>query len=402
MTIKVKTLAVSILILLLLLNERIFYLLDSSTSLGWIIIYCLILFLWVIYLPQIIKGRRYFGISISILIGIALINFFNSYYIFDQSLLLSLSTYRYIPLFFLYYPLLHLFIYIGVTKIKIIVVTVSTISSLIYIVQKALYPNIIFLNVFFAERFGEVRFFNGTVIIIFGIFTTLSLMFKKQNKFKKTLALSLVPQFFFIIFVAQSRSTTAALIAALAVMFIYLILKTKSIKSIKYILLLIIPVFAIFPYISLIYESAVVDINRSSGSAYIRTMAQEYFLDLIFEKPLLGYALFSDLHPLGSMIKGTHYKFYAEDIGLIGLTYQFGFVYSIIYVYILLKVFLGALPKQITFENKLLFMGFTIFVLSISLFTTLINVDNSLMVFIIYICLFETVIHQSKGEMKLE
>ena len=399
--IKKENIYLIIVSLIIIFNERVFYLLDSTNKIHWLVIYSLTFLLFIYFSGEMVKHKFKFSKTILVMNCIIIINFFRTYYVFGQPLDLSLSTYKYTFILLLYFPLCIIFAKVNLLKLKTLIILISTIASLIYFIQKMVYPNFIFLNVFFSERFGEVRFFNGISLITLGFFITLSLLFEKKSlKNRVILSSSIVLQLSFIIFVAQSRN----IILPLVFILLLVLIKEMISNDVKKIFLngsiILILIISVFPYFKEMTDSILNDIGRDSGSAYIRVLSQEYFLDKIKQNLFLGYGLFSDSYAYGSFLKGTYYKYFAEDVGLIGLTFQFGVIYSLIYILVFLKIILGAFNNKFNKKEKMWVIYFSVFTLLYSPFSVLLNVDNSLLIFILFISLYDSI--TSKKRLEIE
>ncbi|MGX7630974.1 O-antigen ligase family protein [Bacillus thuringiensis] len=392
MEIKKSTLMVVCLLIIIYFNERMFYTLEISNSINAIVLLGITVILFLFYIKSFITERFLFrGVILSyVVLNIISLTLTNVQ--FNQPIILALLRYKYVFVVLLYFPLCIMIEKAGVGKIKKVLITTTSILSIVYITQAMLYPDIVFLNLNYADRFGFTRFYDGAFFIVVGLFITISTLYNheiKRGKLKYYFAF--ICQFSYLIFVAQTRSSIVPIVLIIMFVLISKLSVNNILSYFRIAALVVIGTLMLAPYFVNIFDSVKTDIGRSEGSAYIRVQAKEYMEEKILEYPIMGVGLYNAEYQEGKNINGSVNKYYAEDVGIIGFVFQYGFLGLLVYLGMMTRFF--SLTYRISKYDKrksILYLIFSGYLCTQIPFSIVMNVDNQLIYVVIFMALIQS------------
>lgn len=218
--------------------------------------------------------------------------------------------------------------------------------SILYIIQFAVYPTIIF-DVRIVEDRGTVRIFMaGFLFLSIAYFLSLSKIFRDFSFFR---LISLL--LFMSIFILMGTRQILFSILLLTIMYI---LFSKAVKS--RILIFLLMSMAIIPIIILFQDIfiSLIDLSKNQSESLtenVRLRAAIFFLTEFFPNNLAyitGNGVDSANSYYGFMVQmyKDAYGFYQSDIGLIGDYTKFGAAYVLGVFYILFKIIFGRISPE--------------------------------------------------------
>ncbi|MEB2289971.1 O-antigen ligase family protein [Priestia megaterium] len=380
MQVKKNTLIVACILLIIFLNERMFYTLQSDSSVHVKLLLLLTFSLFIVYIKFFFTKQYLFrGIVIFYLV-INLFSLLTTNLKFGQPIDLAIMRYKYIMVMLIYFPITAIIFKVGTEFVKSLIIKVTTFLSVIYIIQWLTYPSLMFLKVAYAERFGFVRFYDGSFFITVGLFCTISYLYNKPKSLEKIkYYTAFFLQIVYLIFVAQTRSSILTILVIITILLISKVSLKNISNTFKVGALLVVGSLILFPYVQNVFFSLKEDISRNEGTAYIRVQATDYMKEKIKENPLFGVGLYNAKYVEGDSIDGSIYKYYPEDVGITGFTFQYGLAGLILYIammikliYFTYKIFKGNRKKSIFYIILCLYFCFQM------PFTIPLNVDNNL------------------------
>ncbi|NCT37348.1 hypothetical protein GTW56_13955 [Bacillus sp. EB93] len=205
--------------------DNIFYLVKSNIGEKISVFLCFVIIIQLLYYLSNISKKNWnalnFKYPIIAFILLIIMEIINSYYLYNQPLILGVKASKWYLIIFVYFFVSYLLInnYISQKKVENIILSLGFIASLLYIVQYFLFDKILFLNVNFLERFGEVRFYQGISLVVISFFLGL----QKIIQYKKTsftMVLICITNMFYILIVANSRTITIPVLIATLTVFI--------------------------------------------------------------------------------------------------------------------------------------------------------------------------------------
>jgi len=383
---KKSTLYSVLLFLIIFINERFFYMSDRNSS-KWIYLIGLLSIIGIILnFKLVLKNDYKFIFLISGYIFLNLISIIITIYKYNQPFELALSRYGYIVLFISYLYINIIIKKMGNEKVKLLLYKIGSFLSLIYIIQYILYPKIIILNMNYMYREGSLRFFYGSYFIVITTYITIELLI---NKFSKLKFLSLILQISYLLFIVQTRSITIAIIVSLLLGFtnIKKYLNKRNLLGMMLAILIFIPIFV--PYISNSINSVKDTIvNKTSSSYYSRLGAINFVIENINEDLVFGKGLYNNNYDMAGSITGSDYKYYMDDIGVIGYIYQYGLIGGIIALVMLYKMI--KLTHRIKKEkNKIFYRLFIIYTIAILAFNIPLNISNCIVYLLLIMSMLE-------------
>ena len=244
------------LLIIIYFNERMFYTLEISNSINAIVLLGITVILFLFYIKSFITKRFLFrGVILSyVVLNIISLTLTNVQ--FNQPIILALLRYKYVFVVLLYFPLCIMIEKAGVEKIKRVLITTTSILSIVYIIQAMLYPDIIFLNLNYADRFGFTRFYDGAFFIVVGLFITISTLYDheiKRGKLKYYFAF--ICQFSYLIFVAQTRSSIVPIVLIITFVLISKLSVNNILSYFRVVALVVIGILMLAPYFVNIFDS---------------------------------------------------------------------------------------------------------------------------------------------------
>lgn len=373
-------------IFIIFLNEKFFYQADIYDT-KWMDLLIGIFFISSICLfKYIIKTKYKFLGIINYFLILNIITMIITVSKYGQPFQLAILRYRYNLLYLLYLPLYIVIRKIGTEKVKKIIYRLGTILSLLYCIQAIIYPRIIIFNMNYMERSGTTRFFYGSYFVLISIFITLEILFAK---FEKKAFISLLIQISFILFVCQTRSMIIALIATVI---IYIFTNLRFIK-LKKLIQIIVSLIIISPFFSsqikTIMNSTLETIQDKSSSSYVsRELGMQYMMTKLEESPVFGLGLYNSRYDSAAFITGAENKYYADDIGIIGFLFQYGYTGVALYIILTINIILRIVKIQDK-NKKLYYSMFIIYNSTILPFNCILNISNCIIYLIITLCMME-------------
>lgn len=317
-----------IVILLILINERGFYLINSNLV---FIVSLIGLFTGILMSNKIISCSYTFKWIVLSYIAVCLISIIYSYFRYGQSLYDGIYGTHYIFIYLLYFYFVDLF---GTKKnddyiepVKNVIITMGTIATLLLIFQSIIYPRIIIFSVLYSVRNESLRIMTYGGLILFS-FTLVSVDLVKKFEFKRLI--SFVFMLYYFVFVSQIRGTI--LLSSLSLMSIYIYHCKKRKKDLAFLMIPLLIICGIFigrkmDILNKVIISVLDEINNKSGTAGIRVREIEYYYDLFRNNILFGIGILGDRFPLRKIIYGTkYYWFFVEDIGSLAFIFQTGLI----------------------------------------------------------------------------
>lgn len=341
-------------ILMIMLNENIFYLVNRS---GLRFIYDIkqllggiLVGLCAVYLVRIVKSDFVFKRIVLLIWCWQVIGMFTAYFVFGQSIREGSYNILFPSLILSYFLVCFL---IEDTqrfeRIKDILVALSIISGLIYITQFILYPDVIFLDTDFRQRYGNVRFTEFFIFTNLCLFITLNmLLVKNRSGLKRKLFYlsAFIIQITILIFIAQSRLQilTSVILSGFAVVIMqkkriirwYLIMTLMAITCFGMMMFLILKLNGIDIESNPITESAAEVLNGTGNIGY-RFREAIYFLGNMKGRWLFGWGTLNMNNPQAVLISGIKYKYYLVDVGIIGYVYTYGIIGTALTVFAIIK-----------------------------------------------------------------
>lgn len=231
------------------------------------------------------------------------------------------------------------------TYINIIAIMIMLIQFLVY-----KQTNSIFLQIYEFYRTGEVAIRNDSVRItylgtIISLSTVLSIgcLFKSIDK--RLCIINIIFSMLYFQFVSQTRMYVLALGATLIFQAYKSISNTRS-KWFKRFIFMLGIFFAAFSlgigeYLYNLVRPLLDGTYISDGSYYARLDSINHFLMVIKNHPIIGYGLFQpDIgSPYYYVIRGLTGHAMYTDVGILGVTAQFGIPFSLVFIFLLVKIY---------------------------------------------------------------
>lgn len=278
----------------------------------------------------------------------------------------------------------------GFDKVFSIINSIVCISCLILLLQSIFYKQGFLLP---GLNIEEIQIRNGNIRIFAGNLTSMSFMYNlsilfnvNSKKKKKKTIISCIIQSFTIITVQMSRFIIVLYVFLICCGYIIAYKKNKM-KIILFFIIFIIGISV------LDFESFTnsFSINSSTGiSTSNRIEAMNYFINQFVEHPISGIGFIRDSRfDLAQILHGATLTYYYSDVGLIGLMGEMGllgisiyfvFLFRIIWIYIKIK-------KSNVDKEKYIFLSLLlIYVISSSFTAILTNPANTILFAIVFAC----------------
>ncbi|WP_288479655.1 hypothetical protein [uncultured Clostridium sp.] len=368
---------------LIILNERIFYLIGRPLN---FIISIISILLFIFGIKKIINKKYIFKFEIISLIIICFFSEIGAYFMWGQSLLDGFCGMYYIFIYLLYFYLVDFFDkdVQRIDNIKNIIFNVGSIISILYLFQALIYPKIIIFNMSYSFRDGRVRFFSGYVFIMFSILIGVTIILKKFEV-KKLIFISI--QIFSLIYVSQTRN----FIIGIFILIVWCLFINRKIPKYKIIYITLIIVFLYYfifsndhNIINNFINSIMKQFDNKSGTIGTRFLEFRYYINLLSKNWLSGIGILYSRFRLTPIITGyIPYFYFIGDLGLIGVVIQTGILGLFWMIYFFAKIYLfGVKIKSKCIEASYLFRLLVIFL--IGLFASGLIFDNNA---ILYICI---------------
>lgn len=317
-----------ILYLIILLNERLLYLIpnDGSRTMDAAIILIIVL----IFSTKF-RGLQLRRDNLSIPIIILLLDFIIGIIISrinGQQFSSSLMYNRCFIYYILYFPLSYIMKNEkNREKIKCFCIRIGALFSILALIQYFLYPKIIILKAMtFNYRLHNLRYFSGFTCVIISMFFILDEIFQCNYRKKRILWIFIYGlEFWYIILVTQTKSLTIAILISTGAV-ILLQKQYKGIYKITFIIVCLIMMYIFFGEdISSVWYDA---INDVSGTGELRKIYWNFVADNIWKSPVFGWGVVGPNYP------GVYYNIHI-DIGMIGFIFEFGIVGLIWSIFVL-------------------------------------------------------------------
>ncbi|WP_088013316.1 O-antigen ligase family protein [Gottfriedia acidiceleris] len=311
------------LIILILLNEKLFYFVSDNPF--HIYIFGVIIFALFVCLIKRKFSKMQFSFQILFLVLWVILEIINANIIISQPITKGIIG---ILMFFKYLLYFYFMLYFNaksISRVKDILINTGIIAAIIYIAQAIVYPKIIFLDVIFSIRDGNVRFYEGMSLVIFSLFMYLDSWLKGNKKgISNILYLSIYVVYF--LFVCNTRNVNIALIGTIIIIWIInsdFRTKAKKIVVGLAVFLILVGISISLNYIN--FQSSVIDeIAHGTGSIGFRFQEINYYLQKFLEKPLMGWGIYNDSYIDSYYLLGRDKGYYTGDIGILGFAFQVG------------------------------------------------------------------------------
>lgn len=200
------------------------------------------------------------------------------------------------------------------------------------------------------ERSGMPRIDYGIEFLTIVWLICLSEICREINgkiKIKKSTLFFMIFETLYLVFINQTRLLLLFEIFSILVAIIFVV-KSVNKKIIFVIIgLLIVAILIVLPQTSHYIFGLKNMFSSNDSSMYARISQMEYYPALIKEKPLLGYGTISGVNFSG-LITGNLGVYCPEDLGVIGFTFFFGIIGTILYFSIVLLY----IKKSIKYRRK--------------------------------------------------
>lgn len=363
---KNKILLFSITSILVLLQERFFYLIPISLV-NVMSIFGMILI--VFYLPKILSNKFEFAKMIVSLLILELYGILIAYVFYGQSVIVGIKGTHYMFLYGFYYLYCDISRKIGVRDslsiIKSTLLFWGFISAFLVIIQWFAYPTI-FLNLDYSIRNG-LRI-QGTQIIQYAFALCLVDLFYKLSirNVIKVLVLGFV-----ILFILQSRNIVL-IYSIIAIILLGIKIYNTNRKAFCFacILLPIVLIICINNFGKSVLYEVIEEASSGTGTTSIRIEELNYYLNKLKENHFLGIGILGDDFSQREVIYGTNRMYYLEDIGISAFIFKtgvLGLIWTISWLFKLLKM-------SICHKNNGYFKYLSIFVLLKTILSMLFSV----------------------------
>ena len=323
-------------VLILLINDSFFYILFETNTTILVSLISIVLFV-LLFLKHKIPFDADFSWMIVLLILMMLASVLYSCFIYEQSIFSGLGNINRYFIYLLYFVFMTIYNKNGRIKLLELFSNLAVIIAIVFLIQRLLYPNIVFFKNF-VIRNGQIRLMVNTSVFFYAValFVTKILVYHKSRDVLKLLVIILA-----IIFCVQSRGELMFyFIASISTILFYTFVYSK--KNIKHYLVIFMPIIiiiaimAFFNIFDNILSSLIYELNNG-GSAITRVNEIIYYYNLLKENFVFGLGNLTG--DLADKIYGTtQYYFYTEDIGILVIIVKnglIGFIWLLLYFVLL-------------------------------------------------------------------
>lgn len=369
-----------IIALFLVLMENCFYLIDTDRiPLGysdlWLILFvCYYTFQYVKRNNRNFYIKKYnFRLVMYLLITIVVLSSIQAGFEYNQSILLGLRPQRrFLLLLICYYSLRLQFQRnkIEFDDIETIIINIGIFESILYCVQQAVFSSISFLHLSYNYRYGSVRLYIDSVVIVFMILFSFN-KYIRNNKLYHLLPVAL--GLYYEITVSKGRLECIGIFAALIISF----LLWKELSTRKFIgciiLIIAVVIFANTSIFNNFVMALEIKFGLVSQSSYLDTMAirndaRTFYMNELFKSPIrvlfgCGYPN-TDFQP-AAIASGFNQGFIFADNGI----FSFIYAYGLLGILFLLCLYFGCMRSAIEIykcKNDVRYLTFFIFIVAIS------------------------------------
>ncbi|MFU7515532.1 O-antigen ligase family protein [Clostridium sp. HCS.1] len=354
-----------IILLILLLEARFFYLFKFPDIIDkyntyhvkiiiFIITIVTIIFFLITRRYKYIKDKTLFSNNIIlflILVFFETILSYINYSQYGQTVMDTIWMSYYFYIILLYYILVYLDIKFNDDSYKRIITIFSLILSIIFIVQSILYNSDGLLIVKISElslngiesRLGRIRLTYPSTIISFSIILSAGRILNKREE-KKDLykiidILNVILGCIYIVYVSQTRALIVYIFISIIIMFIFR--NGRNIKRLLISFLLLVSVIIVILNLSITKEYInTFNDTDNSISTIARKGAIEYFIkkgseNIVFGSGFIGSNQDSELFYIA---RGEYGIYSTTDVGIIGYYSSFGILGLLLYISLILKL----------------------------------------------------------------
>lgn len=330
-------------IIFMLLQTNFFFLVEIKPIYELI---CLLLIAFVTFfeMKKNKRGKYIYKRNVYFFIFFLILEIIYSYFKYEQDIIYILyaSAYNFIILSYFIFSN-HIKTKHDLKKIQNIFILFSFVLTLLYIVQFLLYnKGIIFLNVPIRARFGEARIHYLTILPNLGFLLSIIGFMNRENKtsWRFFYLINSVLTLVYIVFIAKVRM---AILVIFICSLVFFLVKYRRIWFVSIYLILFVGLLS-FTYIYYFRPQIVINYMNSSEteewSAITRSNEINYFLGQAKDNPIFGVGF---IHPIEGteeyyILRGEFGKFYANDVGIVGLMQTFGITGLVWYVLLLFKL----------------------------------------------------------------
>lgn len=378
-----------ILLVLLFLNESLFFLYDISKLIKIIFIVLSFVLFVVIILKDKNKKKYNFKYEIIIFLALVAVEPLNAQRMFNQPLSIG---YQFIGFYFAYLDYFYISYLFrnkidGQKVIEDLIIFVSIVGGIIYGIQYVKYPSIILKGIDYRlnSRFGQARLYIPTGLYLLSYYISMmKIFFKKGNLVINILCISL--DLFILIYATQTRMIVFSVIAGSIIMFILLINKLSLIKKILLFIMIIGVSFYVASSTSFLQDSTItkmIDMTNQDDNSYTTRLDEIKFYENEFTNNIIfGRGEISSVsNPIEN---GVAYQYFIEDVGLIGTIFKWGILGLIIIIIAIIKI----IQILIMFYDKdnytyYISLGFFISILLMSFTVSYIDINEQIFELII-------------------
>jgi hypothetical protein len=388
----------SIIVLILLLEVRFFYIIKLPKIIEGFNNYNnkMIILIMIIFLISIMivtnkfrKTKNYkFNTHIWSLSCLICIQLIYSYYKYNQGIKsLILSSYFFFIIFMYYILINFLDDRKEFEKVINTMIIFSLILSIEFLIQGLVYQisGKMFLNISEISdsvggiyiRNNRLRLTQPSTLISFCVILSYSRFFIAKNKFIKLINLfNIVFGICYLNFVCQTRILLIVVIVSVVSMSIFKSEKSIVKKIMMSILIMSIMIFVLNMDASREFLSSF-NSSENSGSVYARKEAIEYYFTIIKQNPINAMGLIYEVtgNYLYYVLHGPQGYLFTTDVGILGLWTMlgtFGLIWYISFIMKIIKLTFGSGKKYNNSINKMENIGVIVFLISTS-FTLIIT-----------------------------
>lgn len=246
-----------------------------------------------------------------------------------------------------------------VSQFKLIFLNLGYIELVLYIGQYFLINSIRFLQVSYSYRLGDVRLNLNAMAVPYVVFFSLNNIFKSK-KWQIKDFLSVVAGLFYVFQITKTRIALAGYL--IAIFGGYLIWKRGGKK--KLIVGGCLIVFILYMTNTELFGYLIDGINNVDASAQAREFGRTVYLGKILEHPLFGCGYVNTNNAAAvnyaAMNEGAYGGIFWVDLGVYGLTFFFGFIGLLWFVFLFGKMtyksFKLAIKGNLTYFMYMLYM----------------------------------------------
>lgn len=378
---KINRIAVTklLIIILLILCEKCFYLINIDNLYSTFIFLNTLVLIIVMYFPErkikLKSNERFMYYFFILSIFIAVVAAIRANMVYNQPYLMSLVRLRTFFIVLLYFPIKK---FINNKKERIdfiftVIMRISNIAVVTYFIQYLLANNVVFLQVKIGSRFSSMRFRFEEFLSIIAFFMVCSAFLKAKLYSDKILnGILLVIYFIYYIDIIKGRLQIIGLVVGLfAFLFIFYRSKIKIFiyMLVAILIFLIIPI----PIVNIYIDSIKSDLNRETGNTLtIRESGRKLYIEHLdkHNSYMWGDGIVNDNWEEAALESGLRNYIYMVDNGIFGVIYYFGIIGAIWCLLLYSKLLLNSY-KCLKQDRSSIDIGFGV---SVLLFVTVINI----------------------------